>query len=131
MRTESPTTAIVLGPSSLWLDSDGVARVDVARGARLEAEHAEELLSALGALCHGGPTPLVSDIRGLCAASREFRERMAGEQAERLICASALIVDTPVSKVIGAFFLRLNAQLYPTRIYTDEDAASCWARDFL
>ena len=131
VRPAAPTHAISLGPSRLWLGADGVARVSVEPGTSLEVSHAEELLSALTALRQGAPIPLVSDMRGIANASREYRERLAGERARGLICATALIVGSPVSKVIAAFFLRLNAPVYPTRIHTSEAAASQWARDFL
>jgi hypothetical protein len=47
------------------------------------------------------------------------------------VSAVALIVDTPLSRVLGNFFLAVNKPLYPTRLFDNEASALAWLQELV
>ena len=45
--------------------------------------------------------------------------------------AVALVVDTPVSRVLGNFYLGLSKPHIPSRLFNDEAEALDWLKRFL
>ena len=63
------------------------------------------------------------------AANRfEDREPARLEFARRddLVSALALIVGSPLSRIIGNFFLSVNKPLYPARLFDNEASGLAW-----
>ncbi len=48
-----------------------------------------------------------------------------------MVSAVALIVDTPLSRILGTFFLSVNKPPYPVRMFDDEESAVAWLRAFV
>lgn len=66
------------------------------------------------------------DMRGVRSQTREARQYFAGAEAERATLAVALLVGSPLSRVLANFFLRLMPQRWPTALFTDEASAVAW-----
>jgi hypothetical protein len=45
--------------------------------------------------------------------------------------ATALIVDSPVGRIIGNFFIGMNKPGIPVKIFDSEDKAIQWLRGFI
>lgn len=69
------------------------------------------------------------DMRGVRSQSREARAYFGGPEAERASLAVALLIGSPVSRVLANFFLRLNPQRVPSALFTDDRAAIAWLMD--
>ncbi len=69
------------------------------------------------------------DMRGVRSQSREARQYFAGPEAGRATLAVALLVGSPLSRVLANFFLRLMPQKWPTALFNDEQAAIAWLRE--
>ena len=54
----------------------------------------------------------------------------ANERTASIQRATALLIDSPVSRVIANFFMGLNRPLSPTQMFTDETEAMRWLRTF-
>lgn len=63
--------------------------------------------------------------------SREARHYYAGQEAAASASAVALIVDTPVSKVLGNFYLGLSNPILPSRLFSSKDDALAWLKGYL
>ena len=61
---------------------------------------------------------------------RAVREYYAGPELAAVVSAAALLVDSPVGRVIGTFFLRIARPAAPIRIFTDEREALAWLETF-
>lgn len=66
------------------------------------------------------------DMRGVRSQTREARQYFAGPEAERATLAVALLVSSPVSRVLANVFLRLMPQRWPTVMFNDEVPAIAW-----
>jgi len=61
---------------------------------------------------------------------KESRRFHAGEMPEQYAKAVALIEKSPVSKVIGNFFLGINKPPFPTKLFTKKHEAIHWLKKF-
>ncbi len=69
-------------------------------------------------------------LRLIKSISREARMYYANERTASIQRATALLVDSPVSRVIANFFLGLNRPLSPTRMFTHQTQAILWLQTF-
>ena len=60
-----------------------------------------------------------------------FHERSCVIPRGRVSAAVALLIGSPMSRVIGNFYLGFNRPQTPTRLFTDTDEAEAWLRTFL
>lgn len=84
---------------------------------------AENHLEAQRVLGGGRRVPTLVDIRRMDGIDKEARDRYASPEADALSMATALVVSSRVSRVIGTFFVGLNRPGRPTRLFTDEKRA--------
>lgn len=108
------------------LDDRGFVRATMKNGVEMTLADSEEALAATAAVSGGRRARVLVDSRGLRYQSREAREHFVSEEAARVSSRVALLVGSPVSRVIGNFFLRSSAHRTPTRLFTDERAAIEW-----
>ena len=52
---------------------------------------------------------------------------LAGPEAAETYLAMAVLVRSPVARVIMNFFARFSAPPFPVRVFTDVDEARAWA----
>lgn len=69
--------------------------------------------------------PCLIDMRDLKSATAEARAYM-GVGGAAYITAGALLIGSPVTKMIANLFLMMNKPPVPTRMFTDEKAAREW-----
>lgn len=70
--------------------------------------------------------PLLCDLTNVVRMSQECRKHFAGAEHAKTFTKAALIVTSPISKVIGNFFLGLNKPLKPTRLFTNREEGLKW-----
>lgn len=95
-------------------------------GAEVTGDDARENLAATGALCAGRRAPVLVDLRVLKSQSPEARAVLAGPEAARVSRAVALLIGSPLSRVLGNFYLRINRPETPTRLFSSEAEARAW-----
>jgi hypothetical protein len=118
--------------SEYWLGEDGILHISVIPGVHKTLEDAkEDLEQGRKILGHDRRVPGLVDIRRIQSVSHEARRYYGQKEAAKLFCAQALLVESPLSRVIGNFMLGLNKTLFPIKLFTDEDAALAWLKTFL
>jgi len=87
------------------------------------------------ALClqrnEGRRRPLLVDLREVKSQTAEARAYLAGREGVQVSQAVGLLIGSPVSRVLGNFYLGLNKPSVPTRLFTSEEEAQAWLRSFL
>jgi len=111
---------------SFHLDERGfvVARVD--DGASMELDDARAALDATFQVAGGVRRPVLVDFRGIRAESKAAREYFVSDEAVERYSAVAILIASPVSRVIGSFFMRLSRHRVPTRLCSSEADAIDW-----
>lgn len=113
------------------LDNKGFVRATVVNGAEMTLEDAQEAVAMAERAAQGIRRPVLVDLRGIKSQTREARQFFVGEEATRVGAAVALLVDSPVSRIIGNFFLRLNVQRTPTELFRTEQDAVAFLRKYV
>jgi hypothetical protein len=81
------------------------------------------------AFSKGVSYPAIIDMKGLKSVNKKAREYMQKE-GSALLKAGALLIGSPVSRVLGNIFLSLNTPEIPTRLFTDKEDALNWIKHF-
>jgi hypothetical protein len=111
---------------SFTLDERGFVRARLDAGATLELDDAREAIEATWRVAGERRRPVLVDMSALAGESRAARLYFVSDEAVARYAAVAILVASPVSRVIGTFFLRLSAHKVPTRLFTSEAEASAW-----
>jgi len=74
--------------------------------------------------------PIYCDIRGMKSADKSARDFLAKEGSS-FTKGVAVIVDSPMTKIIGNFYLGLNKPTAPTKMFTEKPEALQYLNQFL
>lgn len=108
-------------------DPRGFVHAVMRQGCEMGIEHARKNVAAIFELGGGKRVPVLVDMRGVRTQSREARQYFAtSDEAFQATLAVALLIGSPVSRVLANFFLRLSPQRFPTALFTAEEAAFAW-----
>ena len=118
----------VVRVARLWLGDDGIVRIIHVQGAEVTLADAQETMAAYLKLNRGKRRPLFVDTKTMRSLAREARHYYASEDAANVASAVAIIVGTPVSQVLGNFYLGLSNPRLPTRLFSSEDQALEWLK---
>lgn len=121
---------IELDAGRVWL-TRGVLH-EVITVSHVQLEHVMALRSAARTLREKSraDAPVFVDIRAVRWASSEARGRGSSELGEFVASAVALLVGSPVSRIVGSLFLRMSTPPFPLRLFTSYDEAMRWLADY-
>ena len=111
------------------LCEDGILIFRPFTGLVLTHEVALQVL-AVGLEIVDGPKSTLVLMQDVARVDREAREFFASEDYLTLACQTALVVGSPVTRVIGNFFVGLNKLKYPCKVFDDPERALQWLRGF-
>lgn len=117
--------------AKLWLGEDGIVRIIHVPGAEVTLEGAQETMAAYLKINKGKKRPLFVDTKTMKSLAREARQYYAGEEAAKVASAVAIIVGTPVSRVLGNFYIGLSNPHLPSRLFSLEDEALEWLKGYI
>ena len=106
---------------------DGYVRF-VAKAVAYGLEEAQEATVLLRAAhrAEGRRLRLIVDMRALLSFSRAARQLLQSDEQGTNTLATALMVDSGISRVVGNFIIGLNRGPIPTRLFTTEEEAREW-----
>lgn len=113
------------------LENSGIIHCTVFDEVYMDLDDAKENMAAIKMLAKGRRVPVLVDIRKSKGVSQKCRAYFASEEAKEIQSACALIIDSPLSKLIGNFFIGFNKTLFPTRLFTNSNEATNWLSTFL
>ena len=123
---------IVTRTGTHYLDADGIIRATIHAGAEQTLDDAIENVQASSVLGVGKRRPLLVDMRQIKSQTREARTYYTGPEGTRCYTAAAVLVDSPVSRLIANFLLGFNkSATVPSRLFTSEPEAIEWLKTFL
>ncbi len=115
----------------VFLGEDGIYRQQMFENVHVNLEDAKELFARNEELSDGTTRPLLVIVAGTRSLSREARSHFSGKESVRLFSAVALLVESPLTRVISNFFIGLNKPLFPVKIFSSEKDALEWLKDYL
>jgi hypothetical protein len=107
------------------LRDDGIIVYRAHAGFEVTRDDAWEILQ-LGLEITTTPRRTLVLMQDVARVDREARELFASDAFLSLTHQTALVVGSPVSRVIGNFFVGLNRLKYPVRVFDDPKRALAW-----
>jgi len=113
----------------MWLRPDGIVQLAWAARVAIVVEDAVAAIEAMAQLTGGRQSPLLVDVHEQGPMDRPARTEFT--RRGDLVSAVALIVGTPLSRLMGNFFLSVSKPVAPTRLFDDDASAIAWLRGFV
>lgn len=114
-----------------WMGEDGICWTKVKAGSEVTKKDALENSAAVTSYYKDRKYPLIVDSRGIRSISKEARDHFSLKDRPSPVNAIAIIIDSPVSRVIGNFFIGLSKTRVPSKLFLSESEAAKWANFFL
>ena len=111
------------------LRRDNIVSIECMPNSTMTLEDGKLSTKVVGDMVNGHPLPLLCDLTNVVKMSQECRKHFAGPEHARVFSKCALIVTSPLSKIIGNFFLGANTPLKPTRLFTNVDEGLKWLKN--
>ena len=121
MTTDELRTAVAV----VRRDQQGVIRGTYTATEETLAD-ARANMAAVEQLSGGQPTLLLIDSRKLAHMTPQVRNYYVSDEATHLIRALAIVLTSPLSRLMGNVFLRFQNPRVPTKLFTDDVAALHW-----
>jgi hypothetical protein len=113
----------------MWLRPDGIVAMVFVPRVATDLTDALAAVDAMVRLTHGRRSPLLVNLHGSGPQDRSARSEFA--RRDDVVSAVALIVDTPLSRMLGNFYLTVSKPIAPTRLFDDEGSAVAWLVEFV
>ena len=113
-----------------WRENN-IIRVKAKYNAEVKIDDAKENSQVVNELTNGQKLPLLVDITELKSITKEAREWFSNRGRESNIIAIAMLIKSPVSTIIGNFYIGLNKPRVPTKLFHNEGKALKWSQTVL
>lgn len=128
MEPEADARIVDVGIGRYWLGREGIVFNENLVTGTVDVDAVKRGVAAIAALCEGRPAVVLSHASLAGGSTREARAYINGPEAARTIGAMALVAESPVARVVLAFFIRVSSMSYPTRVFHTVEDARTWAR---
>ena len=127
---ESNETTIEIQIADLWVDSECIIHIRFKPTDAHGINEARSVVAAHNQLASGQPCLVLADIQNIkVGANRAARAFYVSEESSQYKLGMAMLVTSPMHRMLGNIFLKLNRPPYPTRLFSQEDDALQWLRD--
>ncbi|MGZ3866526.1 MAG: STAS/SEC14 domain-containing protein [Bacteroidia bacterium] len=134
MSSVSPhPNAVNLSAYWTWMGEDGIVRTKVKAQAEVTLKEAQENSEVVNSFFKQTKKkyPLLIDSRHIKSISKEARDHFSIRNRETGITSFAVLIDSPLSRIIGNFFMGLNKPSVPAKLFTNEAEAVAWLKQYL
>ncbi|MDH5607044.1 MAG: hypothetical protein OEY93_09160 [Anaerolineae bacterium] len=129
MAPAAEKRVIKTNTADVWLDEEGIVWIENHVPAITQKE-VEENFQAVWEIGGHIQRPVINLIEGITLVDKETRDYGAGEDAQRILSAMALVAKNRLSVVVGNFFINVSNPTYPTKLFTSQAAALEWLEQF-
>lgn len=110
---------------------DNICFTVVKPGVVVDLDAAKENTMAVAELSASNIYPILVDLRLINHITKEARDHFSMRERKAGVNAIAMLVKSPVSKIIGNFFLGLNKPVVPTQMFSSEPKAMKWLEEYI
>ena len=113
--------------ADVWMGERRVVYIRFRPGEKHGINEAREVVDAHNALAAGASCPVLADLREVrVGADRAAREHYVSEESSRYKSGMAMLVDSPMQRMLGNIFFFINRPPYPTRMFSEQEEALTW-----
>ncbi|OFY92100.1 MAG: hypothetical protein A3K10_03710 [Bacteroidetes bacterium RIFCSPLOWO2_12_FULL_31_6] len=121
---------IELRAFTTWVGDNEICYTVVKPNAVVELTDAMENTSAVKELSEGKVYPMLVNLKEIKSITKEARDHFAMQNRTPGVNAMALLIKSPSSTIIGNFFLGLHKSSVPAKLFTNEEKAITWLKQF-
>jgi hypothetical protein len=107
--------------AKFWIE-DGILYFVYKQGIKMNLEAAKRIVADRLKVQKGVSFPVFCDMKGVKDSDKPGRDYLAKEGSE-LVTAVAVMIDSPVTRIMLNFYLNINGPITPTRMFTEKDKA--------
>ncbi len=107
---------------------DNILHIECAPNTIMTLDEGKESTRIGGELVNHQPLPMLCDLTNVVRMTHDCRQHFAGPEHAKIFSKCALIIRSPIAKIIGNFFLGANRPLRPTRLFTDCEEGLKWLK---
>lgn len=111
------------------LGDDNILYTECVPNTIMTLEDGKESTRISAEMVNNLPLPLLCDLTNVVKMTQECRQHFAGPEHAETFSKAALIVTSPISRIIGNFFLGLNKPLKPTKLFTNREDGLKWLKE--
>jgi len=116
---------------SVSLRDDGIVLVDVKANQEIDVKEVKEVVTTLEQMGNGKKYPLLIVTGEYTLPTAEARAYIATAESDPFASAEAYVVKSLSQKLVGNVYLSFNKPARPTHIFTSEEKAVEWLKQFL
>jgi len=112
----------------IWTEDDimfGYYKVD-----EVDLEVANHMITTRVEACGEKTYPFLGDVSSVKTITKDARSAFAEGDGIKNMNACALVVGSPVNRLLGNFFLSVSKPTIPTRLFTSHEDALTWLSTF-
>ena len=113
------------------MDAEGICRIVILANAEITAENAKQIIAAQAEVMDGQKAPVFTDARQIKNLTHAARTLGVGKESLKINLAVALLIASPVSRILGNLFVNFSHPPFPTRLFTSEASAVEWLKSFI
>ncbi len=114
-----------------FLIEDNVLVVNYKEGLHITYEIAEQIVRDRLTFTKGKKMPVIINSHGVISIDKPAREFLASENGTVGLLATAIIVDSDYTRLLGNFFLIVNKTKIPVRIFSDIPRSVKWLQKYI
>jgi hypothetical protein len=107
--------------AEFWIDQE-ILFFKYKMGVTLNLEAARQIVADRLMLQHGRPYAIFCDPSGIKDSNKAARDYLANEGSQ-LVKAVALLVETPLARMMLNFYMTINKPHVPTRLFGNKEKA--------
>jgi len=116
--------------AKIWLGEDGILYAKILPKSEITLEDIKEQFKIASKLGNNKRVPFLIDSRGVKFIEREAR-KFIQEESKKIVTKLAILIGSYISRLIGNFFLGINKNPYPTKLFTSKDNTIEWLKGFI
>ena len=115
----------------VFMDEHDIIHVNYPDKIGVTLEDAKEEVALCSKIRDGEKVLSIVDLSKIKFVDKEARNYYASKELTKIYSAVVLIVNSPVSRVIGNFFLGLNKPSIPLKLFSNEKEGVKWLKRFI
>ncbi len=110
------------------LRPDGILFTEGAPNIKLSLEDAQQCTQITNELQDWKARPLMCDLTNVAGMTYECRKHFSGKEHAETYTKCALIIGSPISRILGNFFIGLNRPEKRVKLFTSRHQAEVWLK---
>ena len=123
------TISVNLGFANVTMREDGIVNTNILLNDSTTLEQAKELLAAYIKVTNGVNTPHLFTVTKLTIMETEVMDFIANS-ANKHGKADAFVIHSLAQKILGNFFLKFKTPSIPTKLFSSEENAIEWLKQY-